>query len=114
MDTTEAARVLAGLRPRATLHCHRCGGAFIGYADTPGKYCSPRCRQAAWVADDPDRERRRLRAYRAKQRERRQAPERQARALGRLREDAEQARAAGDSARAEQIDAIAAELAAAE
>lgn len=56
------------LRARARTTCQWCAASFETYADRPGKFCSPACRQAEWVARDPERERRRLREYRAKRR----------------------------------------------
>lgn len=47
--TSEAARQLAALRPRATFVCTVCGAEFetLDRQKQPPKTCSNRCRQAA-------------------------------------------------------------------
>lgn len=49
-DATAAARALAARRRQASGTCERCGTPFAGTASgSPRRYCSPRCRQAAYV-----------------------------------------------------------------
>lgn len=47
MDSTEAARLLAARRTRKQLTCRYCGKAFETISTR--RYCSPSCRQMAYI-----------------------------------------------------------------
>jgi hypothetical protein len=64
-ELSEAARRLAGHRPRQTVTCAQCGTPFETYATgRVGRYCSTPCRQKAYqLAHAEEEKARKRRSY---------------------------------------------------